>query len=75
MPAYTKKIAVQIGSETVYIRLFGDEYNKRAETLDGYTIIQKDDKWYYAEKDEEGYLRASAFQLLPVKDNKTSAFR
>ena len=74
MPAYTKKIAVQIGSETVYIRLFGDEYNKRAETLDGYTIIQKDDKWYYAEKDEEGYLRASAFQLLPVKDNKTSAF-
>ena len=41
MPAYPKKMPVNVGNGIVYIRLFGDEHNKRAETLDGYTLIQK----------------------------------
>lgn len=63
MPAYPKKIAVKAGSETVYIKLFGDEHFKHAETLDGFTIIQDKDEWYYAEKDENGFLRASSYKL------------
>lgn len=74
IPAYPKKIPVRIDNETVYIRLFGDEYRKHAETLDGYTIIQKDDQWYYAEKDDEGYLKASSHILSSKSDAETSVF-
>ena len=58
VPAYPKKIPVIVDGQTVYIRMFGDEYHKRAETMDGYTLLNKNDEWYYAEKDAEGYLKA-----------------
>ena len=63
MPAYPQKIAVTTGNQTVYIRLFGDEHNKRAESLDGHTIIQKNNIWYYAEKDDNGYLKPTKYAL------------
>ena len=63
MPAYPKKIPVNVGDGVVYIRLFGDEHNKRAETLEGYTVIQKSGEWYFAEKDVEGMLKPSGYKL------------
>lgn len=63
MPAYPKKIPVNVGDGVVYIRLFGDEHNKRAETLDGYSLVQKSGEWYFAEKDDEGWLMPSAHKL------------
>ncbi len=74
IPAYPRKIPVLVGDSTVYIRLYGDEYNKRAETLEGYTIIQYNDIWYYAEKDESGYLRPSSFKLSTTYNSSTQLF-
>lgn len=74
MPAYPKKIPVNVEDGVVYIRLLGDEHNKRAETLDGYSLIQKDSKWYYAEKDAEGYLRPSAHKLSVTLTDDSKQF-
>lgn len=74
MPAYPRKIPVLIGHELTYIRLLGDEFNKRAESLDGYSLIQKDNVWYYAEKDNSGYLKASAHKLSASLDAETISF-
>lgn len=63
MPAYPKRIPVNVGDGVVYIRLFGDEHNKRAETLEGYTVIQKNSEWFYAEKDVEDLLKPSGHKL------------
>ena len=38
------------------IRLFGDEWHHYAQTLDGYTIIKKQNTWFYAIQNEEGKL-------------------
>lgn len=64
MPAYPKIISVDVGDGVAYIRLLGDEHNKRAETLDGYTVIQKSGEWFYAEKDSEGWLKPSEHKLF-----------
>lgn len=74
MPAYPKRIPIVIGADTVYIRLFGDEHAKRAETEEGYTLIQKNGTWYYAEKGTDGLLQASAFELSGKVDNDTKHF-
>lgn len=74
MPAYPKKIPVTMGDGVVYIRLFGDEHNKRAETLDGYTIIQKSGVWYFAEKDAEGLLKSSGHILSATISDATKQF-
>ena len=63
MPAYPKKILVNAGDGIVYIRLLGDENNKRAETLDGYSLIQKGGEWYFADKDADGRLKPTAYKL------------
>lgn len=63
IPACPYKIPVNVGDSVVYIRLFGDEHNKRAETLDGYSLIQNSGEWYYAEKDVDGLLKSSAYKL------------
>ena len=63
MPAYPKRIPINVGDGVVYIRLFGDEHSKRAETLEGYTVVQKSGEWYFAEKDSEGWLKPSAHKL------------
>jgi len=69
-PAYPHKIPVNIDGVNIYIRLFGDEQNKRAETLDGYTIIQDNqNKWWYATLNEEGCLIKSSYALKVGRDN------
>ena len=74
MPAYPKIIAVNVGNSVTYIRLFGDEHNKRAETLDGYTIIQKNGEWYYAEKDTDSWLKPSEHKLSATVTDGTKQF-
>jgi len=74
VPAYPKKIPVQVDGQTVYIRLFGDEYHKRAETMDGYTLINCNKGWYYAEKTADGNLVASKFKLTAQKSKDTDEF-
>ncbi|MBR1879688.1 MAG: M6 family metalloprotease domain-containing protein [Prevotella sp.] len=41
----------------------GDEYCKYAITEEGYTILPKDDKWYYATIDNEGNIYSSEYEL------------
>lgn len=74
MPAYPKKISVNVGDGTVYIRLLGDEHNKRAETLDGYSLVQKSGEWYYAEKDADGWLKPSAHKLSAILTDNCKRF-
>ena len=72
-PAYPRNIPIIIDGENVYIRLFGDEHNKRAETLDGYTIIQDNqNKWWYATLSDDGYLTKSSFALNVHREKSSS---
>lgn len=74
MPAYPKKIPVKVGDGIVYIQLFGDEHCKRAENLDGYTIIQKGGEWFFAEIDSGSWLKPSAYKLSFHNNDKTEQF-
>lgn len=57
IPAYPRKITVSTNGQEFFIYLFGDEHNKRAETEDGYTIIQNDQKqWCYAQLNKDSAL-------------------
>lgn len=47
-----------------YIQLYGDEHNKRAETEDGYTIIQNEShQWCYARMNRDSTLSATQWLL------------
>ena len=60
IPAYPSRIHVDVNGKTVCIRLFGDENCKRAETEDGYAIVQKEDQqWCYAIQQPDMSLAAS----------------
>lgn len=62
--AYPWKIPVQVNGQEIFIYLFGDEHRKRAETADGYTIIQNDQQqWCYARLNEQLQLEASQWQV------------
>lgn len=74
MPAYPKKIPVTVGDGVVYIQLYGDEHNKRAEDMDGYTIIQKGGEWYFAETDSGGWLKPSVHKLSTNITGDTKQF-
>ena len=74
MPAYPKRIPVTVGDGTIYIQLYGDEHNKRAETTDGYSIIQKEGEWYYAEHGTDGKLKASSHKLTAHITNDTKQY-
>lgn len=74
MPAYPKKIPVKVGDGVVYINLYGDEHNKKAESLDGYTIIQKNGIWYFAERDSEEWLKPSTHKLSANLSEATKQF-
>lgn len=53
-----------MGGKNIYIRLFGDEHKKRAESEDGYTIIQNDkQQWCYAQVSPTNQLEASKWLL------------
>ena len=74
MPAYPHRIPLFIDGECVYIYLYGDEHNKRCETADGYTILQEDNIWYYAEKDDDGILKASQYKISATLTEEKSKF-
>ena len=70
IPAYPGIISIYIDGQIVQIRMFGDEHNKHAETIDGYTIIQDcNNKWWYAEKHPEGHLIPSSYALTAGNTN------
>lgn len=66
MPAYPHKIAIMVNGEEVFITLKGDENCKFAEDEQGYTILPTEKGWYYADKDEEGKVVLSDFELKPI---------
>lgn len=73
--AYPNRIPICIGGQdTVYIRLYGDEHSKHAESEEGYTIIQDKDCWYYAKKNDKGLLVPSEFPLSKYHDANTLQF-
>lgn len=74
MPAYPKKIPVNVEDGVVYIRLFGDEHNKIAETLDGYSLVQNCGKWFFAEKDADGLLKPSPHKLSSILTDDCKQF-
>lgn len=74
MPAYPKKVSVKVEGGDVYIQLLGDEHNKRAENIDGYTIIQKNGEWHFAEKDSDGILIPSVHKLSVNISDDTKQF-
>lgn len=74
MPAYTKKISVVLEDGVAYIRLFGDEHNKRAENTDGYTVIQKNGVWYFAEEDSISGIKPSKHRLSLNTTEETRQF-
>lgn len=74
MPAYPKKVSIKVEGGEVYIQLLGDEHSKRAENIDGYTIIQKNGEWHFAEKDSNGKLIPSAHKLTANITDSTKQF-
>lgn len=64
MPAYPKWITIDVNGQKRLIRLFGDEKSKRAETEDGYTIIQNEKgKWCYAMLGQDSIPQPSMWEL------------
>ena len=75
MPAYPKKINLKVNGQDYYIRLFGDESHKRAETEDGYTIVQNErQQWCYAEMGDNRSIKASHW-LLGNEKAKENEFK
>ena len=53
-----------VNGQTRYVRLFGDEYCKWAETSDGYTIVRDTcGRWCYAQKKGDMSLVPTSWQL------------
>lgn len=67
VPAYPKKVPVTIDGDTVYIKMHGDENLKFAVDDNGYTILQTDDGWFYAEESATGNIVTSAHRLASNK--------
>lgn len=64
MPAYPRKVSVMVDGKEVFIRLFGDEHYKWAETEDGYTIMQNEQQqWCYAYMDSHQQLTPSRWSI------------
>lgn len=74
MPAYPKPIPIVVEGDTLYIRLFGDEHCKRAETSDGYTVVESNGQWFYAVRDSDGCLIPSVHKLSALTDEPTHRF-
>jgi M6 family metalloprotease-like protein len=50
----------QPDGSVVQVKLYGDEYYMRGESLDGYTLIRDDNGWLcYAELNTEGFLQST----------------
>ena len=73
-PAYKGKIRVKTDDGSVCIYIKGDENCKFAVTEDGYTLLQCDDGWYFADKDNDGSICASPYKLLQQRNEETNNF-
>lgn len=75
IPAYPHKVKVKTSDgEDVEIYMRGDENNKFACTLDGYTLLSDSIGWWYATLSVNGDVEKSSFRLM-AKENKTEAFQ
>ena len=64
IPAYPRKVFVNVNGCSIPIRIYGDEHSKQVEDLDGYTILQNEkEEWVYAALDAGGNLYATSFKL------------
>lgn len=64
VPAYPNRVKVTVESgDTVEIFVKGDEFKKYAVSEDGYLLSQKNNKWYYINKNPEAGLTVSNIQL------------
>lgn len=67
--AYPYKVSVLTESgKLVEIYIRGDEHLKYAKTNDGFTLINHNDEWWYAEPSDEGYARKSEYRLVALED-------
>ena len=76
----TPKQLTQPDGTVITIRLFGDEWFNRAETLDGYTVMLNDEGWWvYAEKGKDGKLKPSdkkvSTQLKSASETETFLYQ
>lgn len=75
VPAYPRKIMVEVDGKEIPIRLFGDENCHWAETADGYTIVQDStNHWCYAVRESDGGLLSSSHRLKASPDTATLHF-
>jgi len=51
----------------------GDEYAAWTETLDGHTVVKRNDTWFYAEKDAAGSLKATSFRVGDLSPSELQA--
>lgn len=74
IPAYPRNVKMNINGTVCTVRLFGDEYFKRVETEEGYTIVEDDNgQWYYAILNSTGQLTYSAYKV-GAKSEKERSF-
>lgn len=74
VPARPGRIPVVMGNDTVYISLKGDECCKYATDTEGYTLLQLDKEWRYAEVDKDGFATPSRYGLVAERE-KTPELR
>lgn len=74
--AYPKPVVIDTPSGKMKVLLKGNENNKYAITEDGYTLLQDENGWYYAMKDDAGCVVKSSFMASPVdrQNNNISSF-
>lgn len=73
--AYPYPIPITINGNVSYIKLYGDEQHKWAETPDGYTIIQNErNQWCYASVNSSGHLIATDY-LFGTRNSGNNGFR
>ncbi len=64
MPAYPYIVFVDVDGRKIPVYLFGDEFSKRLETKNGYTIRQNSEGiWCYAQKESDGSLQPTEWSI------------
>lgn len=63
IPSYPHYVRIAVGNGFQNVLLRGDEHFKYAMTEAGYTLLPKEDCWYYARNDENGNVVCSSFKL------------
>ncbi len=72
IPAYPRKVKMNINGKIAQVSLFGDEHSKRVENEEGYTIIQNEkEEWVYATLDKMGQLVPSIYKVGTISSDLT----